>query len=579
MLVSDLVSQYQNTLNSGSKIAKKTKGVEQLSKMYSSLEKGQIFEGTVSSIKGDKVTLALSSGQTITARLDKNVDLSEGQSVFFQVKSNEGGSIQIRPISSEFGGNPTLLNALKGAGLPENETNLKLINSMMKEQMPVDRDSVRSMLNLVRSHPNSDIDTIVSLKKLGLPVNESMITQYENYKANEGEILRMVDSLTEDIPKAFNGETATKSDVLIFQNDLIGILENSGDGEVIQAKTSDSNSSLQGNITNIVGDLDDEIVNTYDPKVSDNEIPRDGARQSVIFDPNANNSSNSNFANTNILLKDFLTPETSVKLNNVLNEIPNLKQSVPQLFDANGNVRTDIKSTDLLKVVNNYFATNPSISKDAVLKFLESDPVKSLLKEAMSNKWTLEPKDLLKPGSVNSLYDDIEEDMQKIIESSKKSVHAESNPIMDSAQSVKDNLSFIREVNQIYQYVQIPLKMSGENTTGELFVYTNKKAKRAENDEITAFLHFDMENLGSTDIAVKLAGTKLDTKFFLEDDLSYNIVAQNLHILEERLTELGYNCKMTVENDSQKVDFVEDFLKQDVKTAGEIKRYSFDVRA
>ena len=80
MQISDLMNQYQNNLAAGSEVSTKTKGVEQLVKTVSSLTSGQIFEGTVNSIKGGQVILGLSSGQNIMAKLDKGVALTVGES-------------------------------------------------------------------------------------------------------------------------------------------------------------------------------------------------------------------------------------------------------------------------------------------------------------------------------------------------------------------------------------------------------------------------------------------------------------------------------------------------------------------
>ena len=143
--ISDLMNQYQNSLAAGSEISTKTKGVEQLVKTVSSLTSGQVFEGTVNQIKNGQVILGLSSGQNIMARLDKGVTLNVGESVFFQVKSNDGNLVQIKPISIGTANNPTLLNALDAGGIPVNEKTLNMANAMMQQQMPIDARSLGDM--------------------------------------------------------------------------------------------------------------------------------------------------------------------------------------------------------------------------------------------------------------------------------------------------------------------------------------------------------------------------------------------------------------------------------------------------
>ncbi len=48
-------------------------------------------------------------------------------------------------------------------------------------------------------------------------------------------------------------------------------------------------------------------------------------------------------------------------------------------------------------------------------------------------------------------------------------------------------MEFMNQVNQMYTYAQIPLKMSGQHASGELFVYTNKKALAQGEKDLTAF--------------------------------------------------------------------------------------------
>ena len=144
MQISDLTRQYQQAISSGAETLTGTKGVENLVASLRSLTKGNIFEGMVSSVKNGMVTLLLSGGQQVTARMDGKIDLSVGESMFFQVKSNDGRQIAIRPFSIDGNGaNYTLMKALSEAGLPAQPDYLSMVNRMMEEQMPIDRSSLQ----------------------------------------------------------------------------------------------------------------------------------------------------------------------------------------------------------------------------------------------------------------------------------------------------------------------------------------------------------------------------------------------------------------------------------------------------
>ena len=148
-----------------------------------------------------------------------------------------------------------------------------------------------------------------------------------------------------------------------------------------------------------------------------------------------------------------------------------------------------------------------------------------------------------------------------------------------AASDIRNNVDFMNQINQTYTYLQLPLKLSGQNAHSDLYVYTNKKNLADPDGELTAFLHLDMDHLGSTDVSIQMRGKKVHTDFFLADDKSYNLILEHLDILEERLLQKGYSCTIQVQNKEKKVDFVEDFLKKDQPSTGRLHRYSFDVRA
>lgn len=125
MQISDLVGQYSRNVANGTEELHGAQSVQKLVSTIGDLSAGSIFEGTINSVRGGKVTLALGNGQTITARLDGKMDLQQGSSMFFQVRANDGQTIAIRPYT-ELGNvsNPILLNALSAAQVPATDRTL-----------------------------------------------------------------------------------------------------------------------------------------------------------------------------------------------------------------------------------------------------------------------------------------------------------------------------------------------------------------------------------------------------------------------------------------------------------------------
>lgn len=617
MQIQDLVNQYQSNLSTGSEVSAKTKtkGVEQLVSTLSKLQKGQIFEGTVNSIKGNQVTLGLSSGQNISARLDGSISLTVGESVFFQVKSNDENVIQIKPVSIGSMNNPTLLNALDAAKMAVTEESLNMVNTMMKEHMPIDAKSIGDMARAVASMPNADVSTIVTMTKHNLPLTQEMVHQFENYKNNEGQLLKEVGELGKNIALVLSSEEVSTKEAFNFQKELISISYGQATEEVVKNTQAEGLGKLTTNQTPTIkvpnmnlplaaptqADSLMEMAQARDTAFSEDVtqaiesvFPEEEAEDGTsILNPSGESVMEllSDTAEEQTILVSYdpqeyafesigkgLTPKENGELSYVLSQKTSFAYQHPEFFDENGALKPETNVKDLVKQVVEYFSSNPAESSVAKELFSREGYGK-LLGHLLAQNITIAPEELKEPHRLDDLYKKMDETMTKIAESASHLTAKANNPIVTAASTVHENLEFISQVNDLYTYVQIPLQLSGGHATGDLYVFRNKKQQKGEEDELSAFLHFDLEHLGSTDISVRMKNKNVNTKFFLEDDASYELIMNNIHILKENLDNLGYTCEIQCENDANPVNFVSDFLERDVKTPENISRYSFDVRA
>ena len=152
------------------------------------------------------------------------------------------------------------------------------------------------------------------------------------------------------------------------------------------------------------------------------------------------------------------------------------------------------------------------------------------------------------------------------------------SPIFRSVQNIRENVEFMNQLNQMFAYVQIPLKMQGKEATGELFVYTNKKSLAKKDGAVSALLHLDMEYLGSVDVHVTLVDQKVSTKFYLKDDSALDLIASNIEILNQRLEKRGYSMDAQFLNKDDDRTVMDEILDQN-KGASILAGYSFDARA
>ena len=225
MHISDMLGQYNRNISSGTEELKAASGMQKVVSTLEELSSGSVFEGTVSSVKNGKVTLALSDGQTITARLSGKVPLSQGTPMFFQVKSNDGATIEIKPYTGAgSGGNPILTNALTEGTVPVTERNLAMVDAMMKEQMPIDKQSLLNMARIANMNPGVDITTVVNMTKLGIPVSPEMAAQFENYMTDEHAILQEMDQAMNELADLAGSSDLTPNQAVQMNHKILSIL-------------------------------------------------------------------------------------------------------------------------------------------------------------------------------------------------------------------------------------------------------------------------------------------------------------------------------------------------------------------
>lgn len=619
MHISDMLGQYNRNISSGTEELKAASGMQKVVSTLEELSSGSVFEGTVSSVKNGKVTLALSDGQTITARLSGKVPLSQGTPMFFQVKSNDGATIEIKPYTGAgSGGNPILTNALTEGTVPVTERNLAMVDAMMKEQMPIDKQSLLNMARIANMNPGVDITTVVNMTKLGIPVSPEMAAQFENYMTDEHAILQEMDQAMNELADLAGSKNLTPDQAVQMNQKIVTILlpEQTVTGESVntegQIETGGQTMAEGQIVTGGQITAEGQIV-TGGQTTAEGQILNDGrlgAEEQTVNGEQTTTAGQAIQEGTGgQALGDVLSEQQFSSLGRLLQNIPSLVESTklfPEAMEqdifidtledesvvqnlmaedakgeaADGKTALDKNLTvsDFLRTVSQILSENNGMASQSIQKLFGSDAYKSLLRNVMEQQWLIRPEELKQEKKISQLYEKLEQQMKQV-EDALKEAGVTKTRFPDTAAEVRGNIEFMNQLNQAYTYVQVPLKLSGQNANGELYVYTNKKNLRDPDAELSAFLHLDMEHLGSTDVSVKMQHRNVKTNFYMADDASYDLVEKYLPILEQKLKDKGYQCTITMTNEEKKVSFGDDFLRKDMPQTGTLHRYSFDVRA
>lgn len=652
MQIRDMLGQYSQNVKNGTEELMSAQGTQKLVSSMQELEPGSTFEGTVNSVKNGKVVLALGNGQTITARLDGKVSIQPGESMFFQVRSNDGTTIALRPyVQAGNINNPILLNALTAAGVPATERNITMVDSMMKEQMSISRQSILDMGRVVGSNPNVNVNTAVLMTKIGLPVSAEMASQFENYMVDQHAIVDEMDLAMNQLGRLLGDADLGEEQSFELYGKVLDILN--GEGET-SAQTTDG---LQQNDTGTMVNAGENIETEAAVQQSKDGAAAEGVQkqvqqqntkdlismgaagqeqsasvaentENIVGEQTAGNAAQS--MQTGIDAADVLKntqADTAVDFKNVqgqtdtleqildqngLDHLKRLLQNIPtltgntDLFEVQEEedvfvdtmsgddagkkafelaqaepevtLKQSMTAEDFLNTLRDALKQNQEYGFAGMTKLFGSKEFAAILKNRVEKQWLLEPEQLREASKVSDLYERLDHQMKQM-ENVMKAAGVTQNSFVQTAADIRSNIEFMNQINQVYTYVQLPLKLSGQNASGDLYVYTNKKNLNDPEAELTAFLHLDLENLGSTDVSIRMKDKNVKTNFYIADDASYDLIEKHLPVLEKRLAQKGYRCSITMSKEEKKVEFVEDFLQRDMPQAGTLHRYSFDVRA
>ncbi len=662
MKISDMLGQYSQNVRNGAEELQSARGMQKMVSSVGELEVGNIFEGTVNSVRGGKVLLALGNGQMVLAQMDGRVNITPGSSMFFQVKSNDGETVAIRPYTGAGNtGNPILLNALTTAGLPATERNFVMVDSMMKEQMPVGKQSLLEMVRVLNANPDVKVPTLVQMTKMGIPINAQTASQFENYLTDSHSIFSQMDDAINQITSVFENEEMTGEAAFAVNEKILDILEQENpravvileemQGETLGAAAAPETTPANGETAGKAQPTGD--AQSVDSRMQTGELPEAGKTQAVGSQtetvslngetagkaPAAGNLADTTPTNGETAgkvparqpdafvkeavqtlaegrqmlsgepLSSLFSEEQLAHLTKILQSVPALATDT-QLFPgltldetfvdtmspeeqsfagtketplpeeaSKAVLNKDMNVGEFLTAVRSALEENSIYGFAGVKRLFSSKEYQTALRSVMEQQWLIKPEELRQEHKVSELYDRLEAQMNQM-EHLIRAAGAEAQNFHTAAADVQSNIEFMNQVNQVYNYVQIPLKLSGQNASSELYVYRNRRNQSDQEGELTAFLHLDLEHLGSTDVSVKLRDKNVTANFYLDDDASYDLVEKHLPILEKHLKKKGYSCRVTVSKEPvESANFVENIREKENSAAATLHRYSFDVKA
>ncbi len=518
---------------------------------------GQTIQGAVISRNGNTVQIALSQDLLINARIEQSISLALGQNMSFEVKTNNGAVLSLAPLYANMANQATILRALGAAGLPETAENIEMVARMMEEGMPIDRDTILNVSRQLLEFPTQDPATVIQMIRLGLSITEANIEQFEQYQNAGHQLLGSAEMIAQELPEIFHelmGEGRV-SQAYAFYESVLDIFTEAGMAEAVIQKGAE-NEAGQADATKLLH------AQMQDAGLDDLQLTemKEGAEAQEMR-PSGQDPA--------------LTDSQWRSLGDMLRELGVEEYTAGQI--RNG----EVSAKEVLSLIRNLMPGAGEMPSHVLERLFGGKEFEGLLRAEVERQWLIEPREVADPRKVEQLYERIREQSMRLNEAVQTAGKADA-PVARSAQNLQNNVDFMNQMNHMFAYIQLPLKMAGNHAHGDLYVYTNKKNLAAKDGNVSALLHLDMEHLGAMDVYVTMQHNKVNTNFTLQDESSLDLIEQHISLLDERLAGRGYTLKaqfqVKEEDEEKNASIMQTILSQD-KNISVLSRTSFDMRA
>ena len=516
------------------------------------LAAGDVFRGEIININNQNVEILLDGNEHINATMQQALGLNIGEKLLFQVKDNSDTQLVIRPIANNEVSSELVNKSLLTAGLTINDKNIAIVKELIANGQPIDKQSIINMIKLSSVYANESIDKLIDMTKNGIEINRENLDMYDAYTASSHYISENIMEIRDGILEVF--EKLLESDV-----NFSDFTENN-----VNIEDTTANDITSGNFNENSINPENLMGNTIssDSFTKINTILED---LSNIFDADNDNKQ--------------ISESINVDKNNIYNKESIQEASKESTKDFLKMVDSSDTFKELSEVLKNIGENMP---KEAFNNIIKSPVFKEKITKLLMDRLYLNPAKLsedkkIVKNEVDKIYDKLNK-LTEMIKNMPENVKSENLSL--AGDKLSKNMNFMNELNNIEAYVQVPVKFSEGNKNGDLYVYNRRRNKKINDDTLTAFLHLQLDYLGATDINISLKKNSVTAKFTLDDEISRNLVEDNLGELAERLEKIGYNVTISTELSEKKSQEFNAILPitSNNENAVSIKRYIFDIR-
>ena len=545
------------------------------------LREGQTLRGVISDIHGNDITLSMEDGSSFTGQLPDANQYSIGQKAAFLITGLENNTIYMKATTGAYLLNmeDTIAQALEEAMLPRSPRNLEVVRSLLNNQQSISRENIMASIQLCAQYPEADVNAIITMKHLGLPMTEESIAQFENYQNQTHQLLYKMESLTDSIGDMLH---AIGSQVpALAKETAAALLDLALEGVTVpnMAEQPDETGTvpMEENSEIPVLETEEEAVTKNDANTAAKETSTPFSRVKNLLN-NLTDSvgvKNNPETETPVFSKEevgtYLPEEERMAVHEQLSDFPFSEATKKQLSDGTLSVSRFL--TEVKQML-------PNLTDEQAGKLISSDAFRKLVKGQFLSNWTISPKQLKEPGALTETYEKMAKEWETLSHFSQTVLGKDVfSKLSSSASDMTENLNFMKTLNETFPYIQLPIKLQNQNAHADLYVMTRKESLKKNPDNLKVLLHLDMEHLGTLDIRIAKENTAVSLNFFVSEKDTLHLFERNVELLQDAINAQGYACTSELSLKEKEVDIVNDFLATNKAPIGDMKRYNFDLRA
>ncbi len=119
------------------------------------------------------------------------------------------------------------------------------------------------------------------------------------------------------------------------------------------------------------------------------------------------------------------------------------------------------------------------------------------------------------------------------------------NAILELTQKLLNHMKAVNELEQ-FLYAQLPVQLSGESKTAELYIFKKKQsARKLDSDNVQILLALDLTHLGHVESLIGIKGKEVTLRFEVPGIEAENVIRQHTPALYKLLAEIGFKLANT----------------------------------